>query len=152
MIFLFSIAETAAGSIDVTPIIVAVVVSIASAAGGAMLTRRSTNKQLSAQGDLLYQQALKVAEERGDAAVATVDRVRRILEERLTEAEDQLRSAREQLRMMEDKLRLSESERKGLGTQFELERDALKHRVAELEREVRDLRDQKPGRRHSDKP
>ena len=136
--------------VDATPIIVAIIAALGGAGGVGWITRRSTNRKLEAEGENLYQQALSAAERRGQEAVATVDNIRRILEERLDAAERELAKLRAELVLRDEQIRRLEAERDAAVSDARREREAMRARIDQLEETVEDLRRQTSGRRRRD--
>lgn len=156
MWLLVSVAEA---GVDLTPVLIAVVAGLTGAGGAAFFTLRNTNRKLEAEGEKLYQEALAVADQRATTAVATMDRIRQTLEERLTATERDLQSARRQLEIYEERLRglqlaadLAHRDRESAVLAGQRERERLQDRVTELEQQVIDLnlRVSPPGRRRRD--
>lgn len=157
---LLAAGGTSAPGVDLTSVVIAIIAGIGGAGGAAILTRAATNRRLDAEGDKLKQEALLAAEERGQQAVATVDKVRRILEERLSQTERDLEQTRRDLERAEAKIRELQAqieggaaERVAILERAAREREALQRRLEELERQTFDLRARaEPSRRHTDRP
>jgi chromosome segregation ATPase len=158
LLFTMTLIGMGAQAINLTPVLVALVTAAGIALGGTVLTRRSTNRKLESEGDRLYQDALMVAEKRGQEAVATVDRIRHILEQRLdkTEAEldeyrQKLAAAEARIRELELQVEISTLEREAVLAQARMERDALRKHVDQLEAQLSDIEQRAfPGRRRRD--
>lgn len=145
--------------IDITPIVVGVVAAIGGAFGATLLTYRSTNVRLRAEGQKLSQDAITAVEQRGQTYVTTMDKIRQVLEERLAKTERDLAEAKRALEIMEERWRdadralaISQVERGKVVAEADAERERLRQRIAALEAQVEDLRREIPGKRHADPP
>jgi chromosome segregation ATPase len=148
----------AAQGVDLGPIVAIIGAVIGSSALTAALTLRATNRKLQAEGEKLYQDALAAAAETAAKNIATIDRIREVLEKRLEATEKELASTRRALEVTEERLRsmrleteIVARERDAAVTEAAHERELLMVRVKELEAQVADLRAQvAPGRRRRD--
>lgn len=156
---LMGAAARDADPININTLVYVLVAVVGSSALTALLTRAATNRKLEAEGENLQQQAIKAVEERGAQYVATMDKIRKVLEERLAATERDLAEAKRGLEVMEERWRsaqldvsLAVKERQRVLAEAEGEREKLRQRIEELEFQVEDLRRQLPGKRHKDPP
>lgn len=145
------------GGISLTPILIAVIAALGGAGGTAWFTIRRTNKKLEAESELIYQQALQLADDRAAKNVETMERITKTLSDRLTATEQALEQARQKLNDAELKIRdlaakadMIEAEKDKAVQKAEMERDALRRRVLELEERYADLIAALPGKRRRD--
>jgi hypothetical protein len=148
MTLLYVMVWLAAGKagIDVTPIVVAIVGLLGVVAGGGIWVKTSTNRKLQAEGSKITQDAINAVEERGAMYVTTMDRIRKVLEERLEATERDLDEAKRALEATEERFRVLRVQADRLQMEkddavrlAERERDVLRARIVELERQVHDL-------------
>jgi hypothetical protein len=142
-LILFAVAKA---GIDVTPIIVAIIGLVGIVAGGGLWVKTSTNRKLQAEGSKITQDAISAVEERGAVYVTTMDRIRRVLEERLEATERDLVEAKRALEVTEERFRVLrvqadrlEREKDDAVRDAMRERDLLRARIVELERQVDEL-------------
>lgn len=143
--------------VNLAPIIMAVVAALGGSGVTAWLTVRRTNKKLDAEVEKIHQEALSLADERGQKNVETMERITHTLEARLTATELALEAARAKLDAAEAKIAalrqehsaaIAEREERLIAAQRE--RDDLKTRIAGLEERLADLMAALPGKRRSD--
>jgi chromosome segregation ATPase len=143
--------------VSVTPIIVGVLAALGGSGATAWLTISRTNKKLEAESELIYQQALSLADERAAKNVETMEKIAHTLSERLTHTEQALDVARGKLAEAESKIRelsaradLLASEKDQAVVRASAERDSLQRRILELEERYADLIAALPGKRRRD--
>ena len=146
-----------AEGISLTPIIVGVLTALAGSGATAWFTLARTNRKLEAEGEKIYQDALKVAEERAETSYRVMSGIATTLEARLQATDQALVAANAKVEAAEAKIRelhtraeLAERDRDRAIQNAELERDALKARIADLEERYTDLIARLPGRRRRD--
>jgi hypothetical protein len=136
----------AKAGIDVTPIVVAIVGLLGVVAGGGIWVKTSTNRKLQAEGSKITQDAISAVEERGAMYVTTMDRIRKVLEERLEATEMDLVEAKRALEVTEERFRVLRVQADGCSRRRMMRSVwlsgsvmLLRARIAELERQVHDL-------------
>jgi hypothetical protein len=149
MLFFFEawvLLAVAKAGIDLTPIIVAIIGLGGIIGGAGFWVKTSTNRKLQAEGSKITQDAISAVEQRGAVYVTTMDRIRRVLEERLAATERDLVAAKRALEVTEERFRVLrvqadrlEREKDDAVRDAMRERDLLRARIVELERQVDEL-------------